>query len=110
MADIYDTFSKKLTTIIVTVDENISKEKHLPCFTIGPKNVHKKLDFITNSKTFRKTLRMEMHLVVNFSDSQKEYFIGEFLKSFLFRSMFHVLSYKTKSEIWHVLCGISELC
>ncbi len=45
MSDIYDKFSKKQTTIAITVEENRNEEKNLPCFTVCPWNIFKNYGF-----------------------------------------------------------------
>jgi hypothetical protein len=53
MADIYDKFSKKLTNIVVAIDENMDDVKYLPCFTACPWNAFKKYGFHYKPEDFR---------------------------------------------------------
>jgi hypothetical protein len=85
MANIYDTFSKKLTSVIITIDENKNDEKDLPCFTLCPWDAYKKPGFHYQHEDFKINTYDATDLVVNLSNIQKDFQIEEVKNVYLGR-------------------------
>jgi len=92
MADIYETFSKNMTTVIVTKDEDMNDEKHLPCFTLCTWDSYIKPGFHYKLDDFKKTTYDLNDLVADLQNYQNEILIEE-LKSF-YLGRCYMLCYK----------------
>jgi hypothetical protein len=68
VANIYDKFSKKLTNIVIAIDENTDDVKDLPCFTACPWNAFKKYGFHYKPEDFRLNTYDEVEIFGKFPD------------------------------------------